>query len=121
MIALLPVTANALRTVTIYAEKMENCIDSTMMATDLADYLVGLGIPFREAHALTGQAVRLALENGKALDELALSEYQVIHPDINEDVFQVFDPRVSIARRKAFGGTAPEAVKLQIILAKEVI
>jgi len=118
LMALLPVMANALRVITIHAEKMEAAIDSTMMATDLADYLVGLGIPFREAHALTGQAVRLALESGKSLDELSLSEYQTIHPDFNENVYQVFDPRVSVARRKAIGGTAPEAVREQIKLAK---
>jgi argininosuccinate lyase len=118
LLALLPVMANALRGITIHAERMEAAIDSTMMATDLADYLVGLGIPFREAHALTGQIVRIALEKGKSLDELTLSEYQAIHQKISESVYHVFDPRVSIARRKAIGGTAPEAVKEQIKLAK---
>ena len=118
LMALLPVMANALRGVTVHAEKMEAAIDATMMATDLADYLVGLGIPFREAHALTGQAVRLAFESGKSLDELSLSEYQIDHPDFDESVYQVFNPRVSIARRKAIGGTAPEAVKIQIQNAK---
>jgi argininosuccinate lyase len=121
LMALLPVMANALRGVTIHAEKMEAAIDSTMMATDLADYLVGLGIPFRDAHALTGQAVRFAFESGKSLDELSLSEYQIDHPDFDENVYQVFDPRVSIARRKATGGTAPEAVKEQIKQAKHII
>jgi argininosuccinate lyase len=119
LMALLPVMASALRGVTVYAEIMESAIDSTMMATDLADYLVGLGIPFREAHALTGQIVRLALESGKSLDELAISTYQAIHPEITDTVFNVFDPRASIDRRKAIGGTAPEAVKEQIKLAKE--
>ncbi len=121
LMALLPVIANALRGLTVHAEKMEAAIDSTMMATDLADYLIGSGIPFREAHALTGQAVRLAIEKGKSLDELSLSEYEAIHSDIDATVYQVFDPRVSIARRKAIGGTAPEAVKEQIKLAKHVI
>jgi argininosuccinate lyase len=97
---------------------MEAAIDATMMATDLADYLVKLGIPFREAHALTGQAVKLAMEKGKSLDELTILEFQAIHPDFDQSVYQVFDPRVSIARRKAIGGTAPEAVKEQIKLAK---
>jgi argininosuccinate lyase len=118
LMALLPVMANALCGITIHAEKMAAAIDSTMMATDLADYLVGLGIPFREAHALTGQAVRLALESGKSLDELSLSEYRIDHPDFDETVYQVFDPRVSIARRKAIGGTAPEAVREQMQNAK---
>ena len=118
LLALLPVMAKALRSITVHAEKMEAAIDATMMATDLADYLVKLGIPFREAHALTGQAVKLAMEKGKSLDELTILEFQAIHPDFDQSVYQVFDPRVSIARRKAIGGTAPEAVKEQIKLAK---
>jgi argininosuccinate lyase len=119
LIALLPVIANALRGLTVNADRMEAAIDSTMMATDLADYLVGLGIPFREAHALTSQAVRTAFEKGKSLDELTLAEYQSIHPEFNEHVYQVFDPRVSIARRKAIGGTAPDAVITQIQSAEQ--
>ena len=118
LMALLPVMAKALRSITVHAEKMEAAIDATMMATDLADYLVKLGIPFREAHALTGQAVKLAMEKGKSLDELTILEFQASHPDFDQSVYQVFDPRVSIARRKAIGGTAPEAVKEQIKLAK---
>ena len=121
LMSLLPVMANALQTVTVQAEKMEAAIDSTMMATDLADYLVGLGVPFREAHALTGQIVRLALENGKSLGELSLQEYKSIHPEIDENVYQVFDPRVSVARRKTIGGTAPDAVKEQIARARYIV
>ncbi|MFC1996002.1 argininosuccinate lyase [Chloroflexota bacterium] len=116
--ALLPVIANGLRSLTVHVERMEAAIDSTMMATDIADYLVALGIPFREAHALTARAVRFSIENGKSLDELTLSEYQSIHPDFDEQIYQFFDPRVSIARRKAIGGTAPEAVIIQIQNAK---
>jgi len=102
LMALLPVISNALNGLTVHAEKMEAAIDSTMMATDLADYLVVLGIPFREAHALAAQTVRTAFKQDKSLDELTLSEYQSIHPDFDEGVYQVFDPRVSIARRNKF-------------------
>ena len=119
LIALLPVISNALIGMTIHTQKMESAIDSTMMATDLADYLVLIGIPFREAHTLAAQTVRIAYKKGKSLDELTLSEYQSIHPDFDERVYQVFDPRVSIARRKAIGGTAPEAVINQIQNAKQ--
>jgi argininosuccinate lyase len=91
------------------------------MATDLADYLVMQGIPFREAHALAAQTVRIAYQEGKALTELNIAEYQSIHPDFDEKVYQVFDPRVSIARRKAIGGTAPEAVIHQIQEAKQAL
>ena len=121
LMALLPVTSNALRGITVHTEKMEAAIDSTMMATDLADYLVMLGIPFREAHALAAQTVRIAYQDGKTLQELTLAEYRSIHPDFDEKVYQVFDPRVSIARRKAIGGTAPEAVIHQIQEAKQVL
>jgi argininosuccinate lyase len=119
LMAILPVISNALNGLTVHAEKMEAAIDSTMMATDLADYLVVLGIPFREAHALAAQTVRTAYEKDKSLDELTLSEYQSIHPYFDEGVYQVFDPRVSIARRKAIGGTAPDAVITQIQNAKQ--
>ena len=119
LMALLPVISNAINGLTLHPDKMEAAIDSTMMATDLADYLVVLGIPFREAHTLVAQTVRIAYEKAKSLDELTLSEYQSIHPDIDERVYQVFDPWVSIARRKAIGGTAPEAVINQIQNAKQ--
>jgi argininosuccinate lyase len=117
--ALLPVAANALRTLEVNAGRMQAAIDASMMATDLADYLVGRSIPFREAHSLTGQAVRLALEKGVPLDELAIEEYQSIHPIFESSVYSVFDPRQSIARRQAIGGTAPKAVEQQIKRARE--
>lgn len=121
LLALLPVLSAALRSLQVHTDRMATAIDDAMMATDLADYLVGLGIPFREAHALTGQAVRYALHNGKSLGTLSLSEFQAIHPQIRSDVYQVFDPQVSIARRKALGGTAPQAVQAQIRYAKSKI
>ena len=80
-----------------------------------------LGIPFREAHSLAAQTVRIAYQKGKTLKELSLAEYRSIHPDFDERVYQVFDPRVSIARRKAIGGTAPVAVIHQIQDAKQVL
>ncbi len=121
LMALLTVSAGALMSLTVHAEKMVNAIDDNMLATDLADYLVGLGIPFREAHALTGQAVQVALETNQSLSKLPVTAYQQIHPKINENVYQVFDPHASVARRKAIGGTAPEAVKEQILKAKKTL
>jgi argininosuccinate lyase len=119
--AMLPVLAGALRTLTVNSERMEAAIDAGMMATDMADYLVGRGIPFREAHALTGQAVRQALEKGKSLDAISLAEFQAIHPRFDEDVYTVFDARVSVARRESLGGTASKAVRDQIQHAKEIL
>jgi len=124
--ALLPVLAGALHSLKVRPERMRAAIDSTMMATDLADYLVDKGLPFRQAHALAGKAVQYALEQGKALEALSLQEYRALSEGfgpvaIDDEVYGVFDPAYSIARRAATGGTAPQAVKEQIQQAKEVV
>jgi argininosuccinate lyase len=116
--AILPVLAGALRTLSLHPERMRAAIDPGMMATDLADYLVQKGIPFRQAHALAGQAVQLAGEQGKTLDTLTLEEFLSLDPAFDSDVYAVFDPQRSVARRNVVGGTAPEAVKKQLQNAK---
>ncbi len=116
--AMLPVIAGALRTLTVKPARMEAAIDTNMMATDLADYLVERGVPFREAHAISGEVVRAGIDKQKALDELTLEEYKAINAVFDEDVYAVYDARESIAKRAAIGGTAPEAVKAQIERAK---
>jgi len=121
LLALLPVLAGALLTLTVHPQKMSAAVDPAMLATDLADYLVAKGIPFRQAHALTGQAVRLAGEQGKSLDALSLDQFQTLNPVIDTDVYKVFDPRRSIARRSVLGGTAPTSVKVQIRKAKSIL
>ncbi len=114
LLAILPVIAGALRTITAKPERMRNAIDSFMMATDLADYLVSKGIPFRETHAIAGKAVRLAGEKNIGLEEISLKAYQALCPVFEADVYQVFDPLKSVEKRNAIGGTSPEAVKSQI-------
>jgi argininosuccinate lyase len=119
--ALLPVLSDAVRTLTVHPESMRRAVDPGMLATDLADYLVEKGLPFRQAHNLAGRAVRLAGEQGKALDALSLGEFQSLDPAFGQDVVQVFKPERSIARRKVFGGTAPQAVKAQIRQARSIL
>jgi argininosuccinate lyase len=81
-------------------------------ATDLADWLVReLGLPFREAHHVTGKLVSLAETNGGDLTELSLAEMQAVHPKITKEVFKVLTVEASVAARKSFGGTAPSNVK----------
>jgi argininosuccinate lyase len=83
-------------------------------ATDLADWLVrALGIPFREAHHVTGKIVRLAEERGLALEAVPLADMQQIEPGITADVFNVLSVENSVASRVSFGGTAPENVRAQ--------
>jgi argininosuccinate lyase len=119
--ALLPVIQGILETITVHADRMRAAIDDTMLATDLADYLVGKGVPFRQAHSAAGKAVRRSLELGVPLSRLAIKEYHAIHVDFGEDVAKVFDPMAAAARRNALGGTAPEAVRRQIELAGKTL
>lgn len=84
-------------------------------ATDLADWLVReLGLPFREAHHVTGRAVALAAERGVGLERLSLDELRTIHADITDDVFSVLTVARSVASRTSFGGTAPREVRKQV-------
>jgi len=81
-------------------------------ATDLADWLVReLGLPFREAHHVTGRLVSFAEGKGGDLSELTLAEMQAVHPQITSGVFKVLTVEASVAARKSFGGTAPANVK----------
>jgi argininosuccinate lyase len=118
LLAVLPVLAGALETMTVHEERMRSGIDASMLATDLADYLVRKGVPFREAHGMAGKAVRKAAEKGISLDRLSLNEWQAIGP-FDADVVQVFDPLKSVEVRNAIGGTSPESVKKQIQDAKK--
>lgn len=114
---ILPVLAGALRTMTVHPERMRTAIDPTLMATDLAEHLVRKGVPFREAHGLTGQAVRAAAEKGCGLDQLCQADWQALGL-LEADLLPVFDPLASVEKKSAIGGTAPQAVLEQIQNAK---
>ena len=89
-------------------------------ATDLADWLVRvLSMPFREAHHITGEIVRLAEARGSGLEGLTLDDMKKIEPRITDDVFNVLSVEKSVTSRTSFGGTAPENVRLQIADARE--
>jgi argininosuccinate lyase len=91
-------------------------------ATDLADWLVRqANVPFREAHHITGAAVKLAEERGCALAELPLADLQGIDARIGADVFDALSVDASIAARKSFGGTAPEQVRARIAAARDAL
>jgi len=91
-------------------------------ATDLADWLVReLGLPFREAHHVTGTLVALAEAQGCDLPDLSLTQMQGVHPGINEGVFAVLGVENSVASRMSYGGTAPAQVRAQIARWQEVL
>ncbi len=88
-------------------------------ATDLADWLVrAAGIPFREAHHITGAAVKLAETKGVALDQLALGDLQAIDARIDDRVFAALSVEASVAARASYGGTAPDQVRTQVSAAR---
>jgi argininosuccinate lyase len=90
-------------------------------ATDLADYLVKKGLPFRDAHEVVALAVRYALDKGCDLSDLALNELQTFSAMIDQDVYAVLTLEGSLASRNHVGGTAPEQVKLALVRAREIL
>ncbi|WP_220720155.1 argininosuccinate lyase [Agarivorans litoreus] len=80
-------------------------------ATELADYLVAKGIPFREAHHIVGIAVVKAIEKGVPLEELSLAEFKELAPEIEDDVYPNLSLESTLAKRQALGGVAPEQVE----------
>ena len=84
-------------------------------ATDLADWLVReAGLPFRDAHHVTGSLVAKAEARGIDLPDLTLADMQSVHPAITDDVFTVLGVHNSVASRQSYGGTAPDQVRIQI-------
>jgi argininosuccinate lyase len=118
---MLPVMAGALSTLEVNAERMRTALNPAILATDLADYLVAKGMPFREAHAVIGQAVRKAEEQKLPLHHLSLQDFQAISDLFTQDVYAVFDFETAIAKRDLPGGTSPQAVQAQLEEAKQSI
>jgi argininosuccinate lyase len=110
----LPVVTAIIRTLQVNPAKMRAALDEELLATELADYLVRKGLPFRQAHHAIGSVVRYASSNGLKLSQIPLSHLQEISPLFDADVSAVFDFDAAVARRAAPGGTAPEAVRAQI-------
>jgi argininosuccinate lyase len=111
------------QSVTFRTDRMRALAESGFAtATDLADWLVReAGLPFREAHHVTGRAVKLAEEKGVALAALPLGDLQAINPAINDSVFSVLTVDASVASRMSHGGTAPAQVRARIADAKALL
>jgi len=120
LLGILPVLAGALESMRVNTERMRAGIDASMLATDLADYLVRKGVPFRDAHGIAGQAVRVSTGKGVPLDELSPDDWKALGP-FDADVAALFDPMKSVENRNVLGGTAPDAVKDQLRAAKEAL
>ncbi|MYD10965.1 MAG: argininosuccinate lyase [Chloroflexi bacterium] len=121
MYRLLPVITASVASLGINAEAMSAALSEDLLATDLADYLVKKGLPFRQAHHLVGAVVRIASEKGVNMSELSLDTLQGASSSFAEDVATVFDYRRSVEQRESFGGTAPAALRAQIERAKALL
>lgn len=99
-------------TVTFNTERMyEAALQGYSTATDLADYLAKMGVPFREAHEYTGKLVKYAISQERPLQELTIDEFTKICPKIDDKVYNVLRLESSVAARNIYGGTAPVQVK----------
>jgi len=121
VLLVLPAVAGALQEIRFNAKRMRAAISSSMMATDLADYLVEKGASFREAHAAIGALIRESEQEGCELDALPLSSFKSAHSLFGDDVLDWLDPARSIARRDVPGGTGPTAVAAQIRAARDAL
>jgi argininosuccinate lyase len=116
----LRILARLWENLSVNQERMEEMATTGYtMATDVAEYLVGHGISFRQAHQTVGKIVRYCLEQGKELQELTLQELRGFTKVISEDIIDLLDPKRSVNSRSSRGGTALEQVREAIALAEK--
>lgn len=118
--ATLAIARGVLSTLTIDSGRMLRALSSDMLATDLADYLVRKGVPFRDTHHIAGAAVKKAEDGRKELSALTLAELKAIHPLFEADVSKVFNMEACVDLRSATGGTSHKAVLEQVRKLKQL-
>lgn len=116
----LQIATGVLSTLTVYPENMLKSLSPDMLATDLADYLVRKGVPFRETHHISGRVVALAEKEGKPMDTLSFEQLRSVDARFEKDVLGVFDYQKSVEMRSAKGGTSRSAVLEQIEAIKKI-
>lgn len=116
------ISTGVISTLNINKAKMEEALTMDMLATDLADYLVRKGVPFRETHHISGECVRKSeVLKLSGIDQLTLEQFKEIDSRFGDDVVDVFDFETSVERRTATGGTAKSAVSKQLQLLKALL
>jgi argininosuccinate lyase len=119
--ATLDVFAGMVATLKFKAERAaKSAGEGYILATDIADYLVAKGLPFREAHGVVAGLVQYAIDLGKTLDKLPLAEYKKFSPKFGKDVYEI-TAQTSVAARNTVGGTAPTQVKKQLARARKLV
>ena len=110
--AVLPPFTGMIKTMTIRKDNMEAAaLGGFTNATDLADYLVKKGLPFRETHAISGKLVHYCIENGISLLDVSLDKLKEFSPAFEEDVYDAISLKTCVEGRKLIGGPAPDTVK----------
>ena len=117
----LPLLAGLVQGLRVDQGRTEGALREEALATELADYLVTKGIPFRTAHRLVGKVILRAAGLGCSLKELPLEEYRKVHPAFASDLYEVLDFHRAVERRDSPGGTATARVQEQIQKAKELL
>ncbi len=115
----LQVAARVIETLTVNEERMYQAMTSHLLATELADYLVAKGLPFRQAHAVVGQVVQLSLSTAQPLWSIPLPLYQSVSPLFERDIHAHLDFEKAIERYDSLGGSAQTAVIHQIEVLQE--
>ncbi len=121
ILLVLPAVSGALQEIRFDVKRMRKALSSSMMATDLADYLVEKGASFRDAHAAIGSLIRASEREGCELGALPLDTFKSAHPLFGDDVLDWLEPARSVARRDVPGGTGPAAVSSQLRSAREAL
>jgi argininosuccinate lyase len=121
ILLVLPAVAGALHETRFNVKRMRAAVSSSMMATDLADYLVEKGASFREAHSAIGSLIRESEREGCELDALPMSSFKSAHPLFGDDALDWLEPSRSVARRDVPGGTGPSAIATQLRSAHEAL
>jgi argininosuccinate lyase len=114
----LPAIEGAIRGAEFQTDRIEAALDPQLLATDLADYLVRAGVPFRKAHEVVATVVRVAEDQGVTVNQLPLEAFQEAHASFGSDVLDVFVWERSVEAREAPGGTARKAILEQITAAE---
>ena len=120
--ACLDITKGMIRTMRARPERMRAAAgEGFINATDLADYLVGKGLAFRDAYKISGRIVSECIKRGRVLETLPLEVYKEFSETFAEDVFRAIDLDECVKRRTSFGGTSPLSVKAQLAAVREAI
>ena len=118
----LQIMARMMEEIKFNARAMNRALkEGFLNATELADYLVGKGIPFRQAHHITGNIVAYAEKKGVGLEDLTIQEFKQFSEEIEDDVYMALDFKQAVGRRETPGGTGPQSVERQIKWARDWI